>query len=68
MSVERILQQESAIVMEGPQSCIISWQHAEWRGGARQAKPGIAADSSMIASKSQALFLSTRISVNLPLL
>ena len=60
MSVERILQQVSAIAMEEPQSCIICWQHAEWRAVARQAKLGSAAESSMIASKSQPLFLSTR--------
>jgi len=61
VSEERILQQESVIVMDGPQSCIICRQHAEWRRGARQAKPGSAADSSMVTIKIQAHFLSTRI-------
>lgn len=61
MSVERILQQESGIAMDDPQFCLISWQHAEWREGARQAKLGSAADSSMITSKNLTLFLSTRI-------
>ncbi len=59
MSVERILQQESAIVMDEPQFCIICWQHAERCVGGRQAKLGSAVDSSMIANKNQALFLST---------
>jgi hypothetical protein len=59
VSVERILQQESAIVIDDPQSCIICWQHAVWRAVARQAKLGSAAESSMIASKNQPLFLST---------
>jgi len=60
VSVERILQQESVIVMDDPQSCIIRWQHAEWRAVGRQARLGRAADSSIITSKNKALFLSTR--------
>ena len=60
MSVERILQQESAIVMDELQSCVICWQHGEWCSFARQAKLGSAAESSIIASMNQAFFLSTR--------
>jgi hypothetical protein len=59
-SVERILQQLSAIAMDEPQSCIICWQQAEWCAVARQAKLGSAAESSIIASMNQALFLSER--------
>jgi hypothetical protein len=59
-SVERILQQVSAIAMDELQSSIICWQHAEWRAVARQARVGSAAESSIIASMNQALFLSTR--------
>jgi hypothetical protein len=60
-SDECALQQEGfAIAIDGPQCCIICWQHAWCEAGAKQAIPGSAAHSTMIASMNQAPLLLTR--------
>ena len=60
VSDECTLQQEgSAIAIEDPQSCIICWQHARWFAGAKQAKPGSAAQSTTIANMNQVPLLPT---------
>jgi len=60
-SEECTLQQErSGIAIDDPQSCVI-WRQQAWCGaGVKQAKPGSAAHSTMIASMNQAPFLPTR--------
>ena len=49
----------SAIAIDDPQSCIICWQQSWCPAGARQANPGSAAHSTMIASMIQAFLVLT---------
>jgi|GEM_PF-6092068 len=48
------------MAIDEPQSCIICWQQSWCGAGARQAKPGSVAHSTMIASIVQAFLLATR--------
>jgi hypothetical protein len=66
-SDECTLQQEGfAMAIDGPQSCIICRQHVWCGADAKQAMPGSAAHSTMIANMNQARLLPTRIVYTCP--